>query len=331
MLNIATVGTSAITEKFIAACRFSGRFKLYAAYSRSKNRAAEFAKKHGFEKSFSDLTEMACDPQLDAVYIATPNVFHAGQSKLFLENGKHVLCEKPITTDSHIYKELSKLADAKKLIYTEAIISRHSPGRSAILSALPQIGRISQVRIDYCQRSSRYDRFMAGEKINIFDMSLGAGTLADLGVYCVYAAADLLGVPQSISAHASFFENGADCAGGAIFGYKDFSAALTYSKIGNTVLGSEIIGDSGALKIASVSQYNGISLVKDGVETPLYSSTCHPEIMGGEVTAFADYIENPKSHSEYREVCRLTADVHEAMDLIKQKANIKYPLKECII
>lgn len=331
MLNIATVGTSAITEKFIAACRFSGRFRLYSAYSRDKSRAAEFAEKHGFEKSFSDLAEMARDPQLDAVYIATPNVFHAGQCRLFLENGKHVLCEKPIATDAETYKELLRLADTNRLIYAEAIISRHSPGRKAVISALPQIGRISQVRIDYCQRSSRYDRFVAGEHINIFDMSLGAGALADLGVYCVYAAADLFGVPQSVSARASFLSNGADCAGCIIFGYKDFSAALTYSKIGNTALGSEIIGDSGILKIASVSQYNGISLVKDGAETLLYSSDRHPEIMVGEITAFADYIKNPDRYSEYREVCRLTAEVHKAMDLIKQKANIKYPLKECII
>lgn len=328
MLNIATVGTSTITEKFIAACRFSGRFKLYAAYSRSKERAAEFAAKHGFEKSFSDLREMAEEPSIDAVYIATPNVFHAEQSRLFLNHGKNVLCEKPIATDSVTYGSLLKLAETNRLIYAEAIMSRHSPGRPALFEALPLIGRISQVRIDYCQRSSRYDRFKAGEHINIFDMSLGAGALMDLGVYCVYAAADLFGAPQSVAARASFLENGADCAGCAIFGYDGFSAVLTYSKTGDTALGSEIVGDGGTLKIRSVSQYNGISLIKDGKETPLYYSSHHPEIMGGEITAFADYIENPSRLAEYREVCGLTSAVHKATDAVKRQAGIKYPLKE---
>ena len=68
----------------------------------------------------------------------------------------------------------------------EAIIPIYNSSRRLIKNALKEIGNISMVKIDYCQRSSRYDRFMNGEHVNIFDMSLHAGTLMDLGVYCVY-------------------------------------------------------------------------------------------------------------------------------------------------
>ena len=170
--------------------------------------------------------------------MATPNVFHYEQSKLFLENGKNVICEKPITTDCKKYDELLALANEKALIYAEAIMSRHSAGREILLDALSQIGKISQARIDYCQLSSRYEKFKKGERVNIFDMSLAAGTLMDLGVYCVYAALDLLGKPDTVSASAAFADNGADLSGGAVLGYKDFTAVLSYSKIGQSAIGS---------------------------------------------------------------------------------------------
>lgn len=330
MIRLASVGTSAITEKFLSACRLTGRYDFHTAYSRNIENGEKFAKAQGFEHFSDDLRAVAENPELDAVYIATPNVFHYEQSKLFLENGKNVICEKPITTDCKKYDELLSLADKKGLIYAEAIMSRHSAGRKVLLDALKQIGRISQARIDYCQLSSRYERYKKGEKLNIFDMSLAAGTLMDLGVYCVYAAVDLLGKPDSVSANAAFDNSGADLSGGAVLGYKDFTAVLSYSKIGQSAIGSEIVGDKGVVKIGSISQYADISLVKDGREALLFVTLDRAEVMRGEAEKFADYIENKDAFSaDYKAVCELTHNVHTCMDLIKQSAKIKYPIKEC--
>lgn len=329
MIRLATVGTSAITEKFLAACRLTGRYELNTAYSRSRENAEKFAKAQGFKHYSNDLMAVAENSEIDAVYIATPNAFHYEQSRLFLENGKNVICEKPITTDCEKYDELLSIADKKGLIYAEAIMSRHSAGRRVLLDAISQIGRISQARIDYCQLSSRYEKFKKGERVNIFDMSLAAGTLMDLGVYCVYAAVDLLGAPDTVSASAAFANNGADLSGGAVLGFKDFTAVLSYSKIGQSAIGSEIVGDSGTIKIGSVSQYADISLVKDGKETLLFGMPDRAEVMLGEAKKFADYIENDAFADDYKSVCELTHNVHTCMDLIKQSAKIKYPIKEC--
>lgn len=330
MIRLATVGTSAITEKFLAACRLTGRYELHTAYSRSLKNGEDFAKAQGFKHFSDDLRAVAESPEIDAVYIATPNVFHYEQSRLFLENGKNVICEKPIATDCGKYDELLSLADKKGLIYAEAIMSRHTAGRDILLDALKQIGRISQARIDYCQLSSRYEKFKKGEKLNIFDMSLAAGTLMDLGVYCVYAAVDLLGTPDTVSACAAFADNGADLSGGAVLGYKDFTAVLSYSKIGQSAVGSEIVGDKGVVKIGSVSQYADISLVKDGKEALLLGTPDRAEVMRGETQRFADYIENKDAFlGDYKSVCELTHNVHTQMDLIKQSAKIKYPIEEC--
>ena len=329
MINLATVGTGDITEKFLSACRLTDRYEFHTAYSRSLENGEKFAKKQGFKHFSDNLISVAKSPEIDTVYMATPNVFHYEQSKLFLENGKNVICEKPITTDCKKYDELLALANEKALIYAEAIMSRHSAGREILLDALSQIGKISQARIDYCQLSSRYEKFKKGERVNIFDMSLAAGTLMDLGVYCVYAALDLLGKPDTVSASAAFADNGADLSGGAVLGYKDFTAVLSYSKIGQSAIGSEIVGYSGAIKIGSISQYADISLVKNGKEALLLGIPDRAEVMRGEAEKFADYIENRDAFlGDYKSVCELTHNVHTCMDLIKQSAKIEYPIKE---
>lgn len=330
MLRLATVGTSAITEKFLAACRLTGRYAFHTAFSRSAEKGRDFARAQGFRHSASDLRAVARDPAVDAVYIATPNVFHYAQSKLFLENGKHVICEKPIATDCRQYDELLALAEKKGLVYAEAIISRHSAGRQVLRDALGQIGGIAMARLDFCQRSSRCDAFRRGEPVNIFDMSLGAGTLMDLGVYAVYAALDLFGMPEQVTASAVLADKGADLAGTAVFRYRGFPAVLSYSKIGQSVVGSEIIGDRGAVRIGSISQYADLTLVKDGRETPLWGTPDRAEVMRGEAAAFADYIEARDAFSEeYRRVCALTHQVHHCMDLVKQSAGLHYPLRDC--
>lgn len=332
MLRIATVGTSAITEKFISAAKKTGRFTLETAYSRSPQSGRLFAEKHGFNGFSADIEALAREEKIDAVYIASPNSLHFAQSKLFLENGKHVLCEKPIVTDKKQLDELDKLAEKNGLVYTEAIMSRHCKGRKKLLEAIGEIGRISVARFDFCQRSSRYDAFMSGEHMNIFDMSLGAGTLNDLGIYCVYAAVDLLGMPKNITASASFFDKGADKSGAAIFSYDDFTAVLSYSKAGQSAAGSEIIGDRGTLRIGSVSQYASASLIAGGSEQKLTGIPTRDEIMGDEAAKFADYIENPENFkTDYREVKILAQRVHTCMELIRQSAGLKYPIKEIML
>ena len=328
MIRLATVGTSGICEQFIKSISLVEEIELSAVYSRSAEKGGEFASRYNCKKVYTDLNQMAEDNQIDAVYIASPNSFHYKQSRIFLEGNKHVICEKPITTSLSEYEELKALADGKGLIYMEAIMSRHNRSRKNVLSAMKRIGDIRMARIDFNQRSSRLDSFLSGEQVNIFDMSLRTGTLMDLGVYCVYAAVDMFGIPKSIKATSNFFVTGCDSSGCAIFNYGDFSAILTYGKNGQGSLGSEIIGDKGVVKISSISLYQGISLFQNGVDTPLSEELSKVEIMSYEAQSFANYILRYKDYKEeYSKVSELCADVHYCMDKIKQSAGIIYPDK----
>ncbi len=325
MIRLATIGTSAICDRFLSGMMLTNEFELSAVYSRNADTGKSFAKKHGCNKYFTNLIKMAKDPDIDAVYIASPNIFHSEQSRIFLENGKHVICEKPIVTNFSDYVELKQLADDNNLIYMEAIIPRHSMGYRNVKSAIKEIGKISMARIDFCQRSSRMDAFLRGEQVNIFDMSLHAGTLMDLGVYCVYGAVDLLGVPKYISAECSLMSNGADGSGSALFKYDNFSALLTYSKIGQGAIGSEIIGENGTLKISSISQYSGVTLIKDDTETQITEFFTKAEQMRDEAQRFADYIIRfEENKDDYKDASELCSNVHKCIEQIKNNAGIVY-------
>ena len=326
MIKLATVGTSAICENFLDGMKMSGKFELAAVYSRNEATGAAFAEKYGCNKVFTSLERMAQWDGADAVYIASPNVFHAEQSRIFLKNKKHVICEKPITTNAGEYSELKKLADDNKLIYMEAIIPRHVKNYNAVKKAVNSIGKILTARIDFCQRSSRLDSFLNGDKVNIFDMSLHAGTLMDLGVYCVYGAVDLLGTPTSIISQAHYMSNGADGSGAAIFEYGNFSAVLSYSKVCQGEIGSEIIGEFGTVKIKHISQYSGVSLVKNNEEKIIVGYPSKAELMSGECEKFANYIRNFDEYADdYKASSDLCLSVHKCMDEIKIKAGISYP------
>ncbi len=326
MINLATIGTSKITENFLSGCRLTKKYNFKITYSRDIEKGMAFKNAQEFEKSSDDIYEVAISPDIDAVYIASPNSCHYSQSKLFLENGKNVICEKPITTSAEEYAELKALADSKGLIYMEAIIPLHTVQYADVKLALSEIGEIRSARLDFSQRSSRFDRFLNGEHTNIFDMSLKAGCLMDIGVYCVYVAIDLLGVPKSLKAEASYLYNGADGSGSAILNYGNYTATLTYSKTCDGTIGSEIIGANGTLKIERISQYAGVTLIKDGKVTKIAEYPTKAELMSGEAYSFSNYIENFSQYKQdYESLSSLALNVHKTMDLIKQNAGIKYP------
>ena len=324
MIKYATIGRGSIVDSYIKGAKISGEFELAAVYSRNLETGKEFAKKWGCSKVCTSIEDLACDPEIQAVYIASPNVCHASQTEILLKGGKHIICEKPITTSASEYKNLKALADSLGLIYMEAIIPIYTENRVNIKKAISEIGNINIAKIDYCQLTSRYESLMKGEQVNIFDMSLHAGTLMDLGIYCVYAAVDFFGMPNKVKAAAGFLKNGADSCGSAILEYDDFICLLSYGKIGQGLAPSEIVGDKGSVLIDKIGLYAGAFKAQGESKVPLTEFIEKCELMSKEASAFADFIKGERVE-EYQSNSALCYNVHTVMDLIKQSAEIKYP------
>lgn len=327
MLRFGTIGSGWIADEYIHGAKDSGLWELTAVYSRTQERAAAYAKQHGAKHAFTNLEEMAASDVLDAVYIASPNAFHYEQAKLFLEHGKHVICEKPLCAQARKVRELQQIAKDRGLVYLEAIMFLHLPQRKLLEDALGQLGQITLVKLDFCQRSSKLDRYLEGELPNIFNPAMETGALMDLGVYCVYPALALFGEPESFTVEPQLMESGADGAGIVTMRYPDKLVTLTYSKLGQAGANSDFQGTDGTLSVESISRISGLSLWrKDGTTEQLYGDDEKYKLMGWEAKDFYRYISDPEGSAQEYAVCSdLSLRVSSFMERVRKEGKILFP------
>lgn len=150
-INWGIIGCGGIARIFATSLQALENGTLLAGASRSPGRAAVFAEKHGMQKVYTDYESLAADPDIDAVYIATTHNFHFENARLCLENGKHVLCEKPFTVNAAQAEELIALAREKNLFMMEAVWTRFLPaiGKLQELIAEGAIGEVRTVKADF--------------------------------------------------------------------------------------------------------------------------------------------------------------------------------------
>ena len=99
-MKIGTIGTGFIVSNFINASRTNENCEVVACYSRKLETGSAFAEKNGVGKVYTDLNEMLNDETIDTIYVASPNSVHYEQTKMALNAGKNVICEKPFTSTS---------------------------------------------------------------------------------------------------------------------------------------------------------------------------------------------------------------------------------------
>ena len=131
---------------------------------------------------------MLADPDIELVYIATPNSLHYAQTKAALLAGKNVLCEKPFVPTVAEADELIALAKEKHLFLFEAITTAHHPNYALAKQYLDDIGSLRIVSCTFCQYSSRYDALLSGQVPPVFDPACCGGALMDLNLYNVHFA-----------------------------------------------------------------------------------------------------------------------------------------------
>lgn len=319
MIKYGVIGSGWIAEEFIKGANLVDGLVFSAMYSRKFEKGKAFAEKFADVPVYTDINDFA-KSDIDAVYIASPNLLHYSQSKLMLENGKHVLCEKPITVLPEEFVELSELAESKGLVYTEAIMMLHLPQRKIIKEKLKSLGKISMAHFDFSQLSSKYPALIRGENPNIFNPEMKTGCLRDLGIYCFYPALDFFGKPEKIISSAGFLSTGADGYGSAILDYADKQVTLTYSKIGQDFSGSQIIGDKGTMTIGSVSKLTDIVIhYNDGATEKVYSDVEKHILMSAEAKDFSDYILGKKTEAEINSII---LSVLNAMNTVIKQCNI---------
>ena len=150
MIRLATIGTNFITDWFMEGVQELEEIKLTAVYSRNLEKGKQFAAKYGVEKVYNNYEEMAQDPEIDAVYVASPTYMHYAHSITMINYGKHVLCEKPVCSNREELDILTQAAKEQGVVFMEAMKNVHSPGFYAMMDNLHKIGTIRRATIQYC-------------------------------------------------------------------------------------------------------------------------------------------------------------------------------------
>lgn len=262
-VRIATIGRSAITQRFLEALQQVDSAVYVGAYSRSMSDAQEFAAAHGGHLAFANLEDLAASDEVDAVYIASPNALHAVQAQALLAAGKHVLVEKTFAANEREAQEVFTAASAAGCVALEATRNLFGPGIPALTREMQTLGPLRKATIRFSKITSRILAFEEKKRVSIFDPQHAAGALMDIGVYCVEPAVALFGAPLKIMAAGvvqnvpGYAENDAygkiDLCGDILLQYADHVVNLSYGKVSDDVLPCEIEGQKATITWSDTS------------------------------------------------------------------------------
>lgn len=322
MIRFAVIGTNWITRQFVDAAHETGKYKLTAVYSRSLEQAQVFANDYLVEHLFTSLDEMAQSDAIDAVYIASPNSLHFPQTCLFLRHQKHVICEKPLASNLREAEAAIALAKENQVVLFEAFKTASLPNFLTLQQSLSKVGPLRKAFINYCQYSSRYQRYLDGENPNTFNPAFSNGSIMDIGFYCLASAVALWGEPKAIQASACLLESGVDAHGTVVLNYGDFDVTLHHSKVSDSLQASEIQGEAGSLVIEKISECQKVCFIPRGGKSQDLSQPQHINTMLYEAETFANLVENGEIDHPSLEVSRITAKVQTE---IRHQTGVRFP------
>lgn len=321
MIKFAVIGTNWITQKFVQAAHETQSMQLAAVYSRNLDSAAQFAQEFDVETTYDSLEALANDSTITAVYIASPNSMHCEQSILMMKHGKHVICEKPVASNIDEATQMFEVAEQNGVVLFEAYKSQFLPNFKQIQLGLEKIGKVHKAHINYCQYSSRYQKYLNGENPNTFNPAFSNGSMVDIGFYCVAASVALFGKPQSAHASAKLLDSGVDAHGCAIFQYPEFDVTLAHSKVSDSYAPSEIQGEQGAIIIDHIAECTDVKIrYRDGTVENLTQHQSENS-MSFEAQAFADCIhgdQETKAQTTQRAltVCKLITEMRQQVGVV---------------
>lgn len=209
-----------------------------------KEKAAKFTNTYGGKLFDSYLSLLNC-PEIDAVYIPLPPALHFKWAKKVLENGKHVLLEKPFTTNLHDTETLIKLAKEKNLAVHENYMFVYHSQIEWIKQKLNdgEIGEIRLIRIDFGFPFRGANDFR-------YNKELGGGALLDCGGYTVKLASMFLGDSTRVAVSRLNYKNDfeVDIYGSATLTNNDgLTAQVSFGMDNSYRCNLEIWGSTGTL------------------------------------------------------------------------------------
>jgi predicted dehydrogenase len=189
-VRIGMLGAAKIAERaLVSPARQIPEVTIAAVAARDRERARQYAGRLGVPRVHEDYDALLADPDIDAVYLPLPNTLHGSWAIRALEAGKHVLCEKPVTSNAAEAEQLAEAAARTGLIVCEAVHPCYHGlfDRVRELLAANTIGAIRHV-------TANVSLLTPGKKDNRWRYEMGGGALMDVGVYALAILRTLAGM-----------------------------------------------------------------------------------------------------------------------------------------
>lgn len=251
-MKVGIIGAGMIVHDFLGFAQEVAGMELVAlcATPSEEEKIIEMCKEHAIPKHYVDVDVMLEDQEVEVAYVAVPNHLHFVMAKKAMEKGKHVICEKPFTSNSKELEELIRISKEQKVILIEAVSTQYLPNTLKIKETIKELGDIKIVSANYSQYSSRYDAFKQGNIMPAFNPEMSGGALMDLNIYNVNLVVALFGKPQQVNYQANV-ERGIDTSGILTLDYGSFKCVCIAAKDCKAPISTNIQGDQGCITITT--------------------------------------------------------------------------------
>lgn len=323
-MKLGTIGSGFIVDRFLEAVNEIDEIECVAIYSRTQAKADAFASKWNVKKAYTNLDDMFNDEEIDTIYVASPNSLHYMQSLKALEAKKHVICEKPFTTNIAQLDHLIKVAKDNHVMLWEAITNIYTPNLNIVKDTLSEVGNIRMVTCNFSQFSSKYPAYKKGENPNVFNPEFSGGALMDINLYNIHLVMYLFGKPLAYTYYPNIAENGIDTSGTMIMHYDGFIATLIGAKDSASNNYACIQGDEGTIVIdgASTGVCKNVTLTKIKQESENIGITQNQH-MTYELRAFEKMLEDQDFDTCYK-MLDYSKEVLQVIETARKDAGIYF-------
>lgn len=316
------LATGKIAEHFAADLALVPDAELAAVASRDADRAREFADRHGAARSYGSYAELAADPDVDVIYVATPHGRHVEDVLCCLERDKPVLCEKSLTLNARQAELLIAEARARGVFLAEAMWMRCNPRIRHIRELVEDgaCGEVRQVRADL--------GFVLPPEpaARLVDPALGAGALLDVGIYPLTFAYLMLGEPDDLSADGVLSERGVDLNAGATLRYAGGAvASISWTQTAWSDATASVAGPEGRIEVPSrMHMPPSFSYVR-GWETHSYADPVTGRGLAHEIVDVGECLRAGRTESALLPLDETLA-IMRLMDRIRERLGVRYPV-----
>jgi scyllo-inositol 2-dehydrogenase (NADP+) len=321
-INWGIVGTGWAAEKMVEGLSVLPEARVHAIASRTVERAAEFAARHRIENAYGSYEDLARDPDIDVIYIATPHSLHCENTIMCLDNHKAVLCEKPLAINEKEVVRMIARAKEKNAFLMEALWTRFLPSiaKSMELISTGSLGAVRHIKSDFGVMR-QFDPIHRA-----FNKGLGGGSLLDLGIYPVFLTLMLWGEPDQITAVADIGSTVVDESLALTFKYNDGRIASLFSSFTvDSTVETHICGTEGRLKISRMwFAPVKLELSKEGQQTQVID----PDTLGNGYNYEADEVMRClRARKKESDILPLSFSLRliRLLDRIRREIGLVYP------